>query len=127
MQVIELKKFLDDIEDCGEVYIVDAGQNYTFDILELNTCEDVSSEDYYNYSDIVIDLTDIKKPLQEEQKQRNKKIKDILKSLNNEIEKASNFQYCKNGNEIYLNDKIESLLTSKINYLKSLKDVLMTI
>lgn len=127
MQVIELKKFLDDIEDCGEVYIVDAGQNYTFDISELNTCEDVSSEDYYNYADIVIDLANIKKPLQEEQKQRHKKIKAILKSIKSEIEKASNFQYCKNGNEPYLNDKIESLLSSKINYLKSLKDALITI
>ena len=127
MQVIELKKFLDNIEDCGEVCIVDAEQNYTFNISELNTCEDASSEDYYNYADIVINLDEIKKPLQEEQKQRNKKISDILKSLENEIKEASNFQYCKNGNENYLNDTIESLLASQINYLKLLKDGLMTI
>ena len=49
------------------------------------------------------------------------------KSLDNEIKETKNFQYCKTGNEKYLNDIIQSLLNKKITYLKSLKNEVLGI
>lgn len=58
----------------------------------------------------------------------NQKIQNkLLKSLDNEIKETKNFQYCKTGNEKYLNDIIQSLLNKKITYLKGLKNEVLGI
>lgn len=58
----------------------------------------------------------------------NQKIQNkLLKSLDNEIKETKNFQYCKTGNENYLNDTIQTILSSKINYLNALKNAVLGI
>lgn len=46
----------------------------------------------------------------------------LLKSLDNVIEELKHFRYCKQGNENYLNDIINSVLQSEMRYLKALKE-----
>lgn len=122
MQSYHLKKILEDINQTGEITIIDENQNNCFEIIEIRTCEDKTSEDYRNYADLVIDLSKFTEPLKEEQKARNKKIEAILKTLENRMKSVIDFSYCKKGNENYLNDIIKILIASETQYLKTLKD-----
>lgn len=58
----------------------------------------------------------------------NQKIQNkLLKSIETEIKKTKNFQYCRTGNESYLNDTIRIILSSKITYLNALKNEILGI
>ena len=64
----------------------------------------------------------LKAEYKEHVKKHNKIQNSLLKSLNNVIEELKHFKYCKQGNENYLNDIINSVLQSEIRYLKALKE-----
>lgn len=65
--------------------------------------------------------------IKEEHNNRLKRKNRLLKSIENEIKETKNFQYCKTGNENYLNDTINSILSSKITYLNALKNEILGI
>ena len=54
MKVKELKAILETLNDNAEITIVDEEQEYSWDIVECQTCEDHASDDFHNYLDIVI-------------------------------------------------------------------------
>lgn len=55
MKIIDLIKFLQNLNPNGEACIVDYDQNNVFEIVELRTCDDRGSDWYREYVDIVID------------------------------------------------------------------------
>lgn len=56
MKIRELIEILQELNQDGEVCIVDDEQNNTYEITEVRTCEDHSSEYFKAYADIVINL-----------------------------------------------------------------------
>lgn len=56
MKIKELIEILQQLNPNGDVCIVDNEQDNCFDIVEVRTCEDNSSEYNLGYADIVIDL-----------------------------------------------------------------------
>lgn len=63
----------------------------------------------------------------QELKNCKRKTNRLLKSIETEIKKTKNFQYCRTGNESYLNDTIRIILSSKITYLNALKNEILGI
>lgn len=56
LKVKELIGYLQTLKPDAEVCVVDKNQNNTYEIIDLRTCEDHSSEYYLNFLDIAIDL-----------------------------------------------------------------------
>lgn len=56
MLVKELKKILSNFNDDVDVSVIDKDQNNCYEIIEWRTCEDHSSEYYWKYLDLVIDI-----------------------------------------------------------------------
>lgn len=55
MKVKELKNYLKDFNDDVEIAIVDFEQSNCWNIAELRTCEDRTSNDYMKFIDVVIE------------------------------------------------------------------------
>ena len=56
MTKAELIKILENLNDDAVISVTDAAQNNYYDILEVQICEDKTSEYYKNYADIVVGL-----------------------------------------------------------------------
>lgn len=57
MLIKDLIKQLQELNPNGEVCIVDNDQDNCYEILEVRTCEDRTSEDFRAYADIAINLS----------------------------------------------------------------------
>ena len=56
MTAKELIDYLKTVDENAEISIVDVDQNNQYDIVDIRTCEDKTSEHYLKYVDLVIKI-----------------------------------------------------------------------